>query len=120
MPRLNGLYILNADAFDLVYGTEERHRIERNVDVVGLPQTRDSINANRAALLRDVDVIFSGWGAPLLDEAFLDAAPNLKAFFHAAGTVGYCITDAIWRRGILVTTANAANAIPVAEYTLAA
>ena len=33
--------------------------------------------------------------------------------------MGYCTTDAVWDRGILVTTAVAANSIPVAEYTLA-
>ena len=27
--------------------------------------------------LREAEVIFSGWGAPVMDEAFLSAAPNL-------------------------------------------
>ena len=39
---------------------------------------------------------------------------------HAAGSVKHHITDACWERGIAVTSAAAANALPVAEYTLAA
>lgn len=31
----------------------------------------------------------------------------------------HLLTEACWERGIRITTANAANAIPVAEYTLA-
>jgi phosphoglycerate dehydrogenase-like enzyme len=118
MRKLNGLYILDTDALDQIYGPAERADIERLVDLVALPQTRQSI-AQHPSLLRNVDVILSGWGGPHLSEAFLDAAPNLKAFFYGAGTVGHCLTEAVWRREILVTTANAANAVPVAEYTVA-
>ena len=39
---------------------------------------------------------------------------------HAAGSVKHHITEACWERGIAVTSAAAANALPVAEYTLAA
>ncbi|HSV16408.1 MAG TPA: hydroxyacid dehydrogenase [Tepidisphaeraceae bacterium] len=117
MRRLNGLYILDSDALELTYGPAERRDIERYVDFVAPAQTRATIAADRS-LLKHVEVIFSGWGAPLLDDVFLDAAPNLKAFFHAAGSVGYCVTDEMWERGVMVTTANAANAVPVAEYTL--
>jgi phosphoglycerate dehydrogenase-like enzyme len=118
MRRLNGLYILDAEALDLTYGPAERRDIEHHVDFLAPAQTRQSL-VEHPSVLKHADVIFSGWGAPLLDQVFLDAAPKLKAFFHAAGAVGYCVTDAVWDRGVLVTTANAANAVPVAEYTLA-
>jgi phosphoglycerate dehydrogenase-like enzyme len=118
MQRLRGLYILNEDAHRLVYGPSERQAIEQHVEMVGPPQTRSSIAENKG-LLNDVEVIFSGWGAPIFDEKFLDAAPKLKVLFYGAGTVAYCTTPAVWERGILVTTAIAANSIPVAEYTLA-
>jgi phosphoglycerate dehydrogenase-like enzyme len=49
----------------------------------------------------------------------LDCAPKLKAIFYAAGAIGSWVTDAVWDRNILVTTASVANAQPVAEYTLA-
>jgi phosphoglycerate dehydrogenase-like enzyme len=46
--------------------------------------------------------------------------PKLRAILHAAGTVRGFVTDACWERGLLVSSAAHANAIPVAEYTLAA
>ena len=54
-----------------------------------------------------------------VDEAFLDAAPNLKAIFYAAGTVRYFVTDALWERGVRLTSGYGANAEFVAPYTLA-
>jgi phosphoglycerate dehydrogenase-like enzyme len=39
---------------------------------------------------------------------------------HAAGTVKHFVTDACWERGIRVSSAAWANALPVAEYTVAA
>ncbi|MBR7678476.1 hydroxyacid dehydrogenase, partial [Streptomyces daliensis] len=53
------------------------------------------------------------------DAAALAAAPGLRAVAHTAGTVRHHVTDACWERGIEVSSAAAANALPVAEYTLA-
>ncbi|MFG2606093.1 hydroxyacid dehydrogenase [Streptomyces sp. NPDC048514] len=72
----------------------------------------------RQALAR-TEVLITGWGCPRLDAAALDAAPRLRAVLHAAGSVKGFTTPEVWRRGILVSSAAAANALPVAEYTLA-
>ncbi|MFE3524351.1 hydroxyacid dehydrogenase [Streptomyces sp. NPDC059161] len=73
-----------------------------------------------AAALATAEVLLTCWGAPPLTAAVLDTAPKLRAVVHAAGSVKHHITDACWERGIAVTSAAAANALPVAEYTLAA
>ncbi|MET9481160.1 hydroxyacid dehydrogenase [Streptomyces sp. NPDC006638] len=73
-----------------------------------------------AAALADTELLVTCWGAPPLTAGVLDAAPRLRAVVHAAGSVKHHITDACWERGIAVTSAAAANARPVAEYTLAA
>lgn len=73
-----------------------------------------------AAALREAEVIFSGWGAPRMDDEFLHHAPRLRAVFYAGGSVRYFVTDALWRRGVRLTTAQASNAIPVAEYAASA
>jgi phosphoglycerate dehydrogenase-like enzyme len=70
--------------------------------------------------LREVEVLVTSWGCPQLTKERLDAAPALRAIFHCAGTVRTFVTDEIWRRGILVTNAADENAVPVAEFTLAA
>lgn len=73
-----------------------------------------------AAALAEAEVLLTCWGAPALTAEVLAAAPRLRAVVHAAGSVKHHITDACWERGIAVTSAAAANALPVAEYTLAA
>ncbi|MFI6690299.1 hydroxyacid dehydrogenase [Streptomyces sp. NPDC050433] len=73
-----------------------------------------------AAALADAELLITGWGAPPLTAEVLEAAPRLRAVVHAAGTVKHHVTDACWERGIVVASAAGANALPVAEYTLAA
>ncbi|GAA1710848.1 hydroxyacid dehydrogenase [Fodinicola feengrottensis] len=73
----------------------------------------------RGARLQDLEILITGWGCPPIDEAVLDAAPKLRAVVHTAGSVRAHITQACWDRGIEVSSAAAANAVPVAEYTVA-
>jgi phosphoglycerate dehydrogenase-like enzyme len=119
MPRLKGLFILRPDAYNAIYGPIERATIADLVDMIAPPQTQESISRQHA-ILREVEILFSGWGAPLMDATFLAHAPNLRAIFYGSGSIKGFVTDAVWERGILVTSAQAINAIPVAEYTLAA
>ncbi|MBN9629960.1 MAG: hydroxyacid dehydrogenase [Actinobacteria bacterium] len=72
-----------------------------------------------AGLLDRVEILVTGWGAPQIGRAELDRMPKLRAIVHAAGTVKDHLSDAVWDRGVLVTSAASANAYPVAEYTLA-
>ncbi len=70
-------------------------------------------------VLDKLEVLITGWGTPALSVDDLERMPRLRAVFHAAGTVKGHLPAEVWDRGILVTTAAAANAYPVAEYTLA-
>ena len=108
---------MEAQAFPLIYGPTEQQDIARHVEIIAPPQTRESIRQNPAPLA-EAEVIFSGWGAPRMDAAFLAAAPRLRAVFYGSGTTGYFTTDAFWNRDIVLTSAYVANAVPVAEYTL--
>jgi phosphoglycerate dehydrogenase-like enzyme len=83
------------------------------------PPALDDLTTPRArAALVDVDLLVTGWGCPPLDAAVLKAAPRLRAVVHTAGSVRSHITEACWERGIEVSSATSANALPVAEYTL--
>ncbi len=74
--------------------------------------------AEHAPQLHDLQVIFSTWGMPRLTEEHLSQLPALKAVFYAAGSVqGFA--RPLLDRGILVVSAWQANAVPVAEFTLA-
>ena len=113
-----GLYLLGESAFARIYGADSRRDIEAQVEIVAPLQTAESVAQDRSALA-DVTLIFSGWGMTRVDEAFLDAAPNLEAIFYAAGTVHYFVTDALWERGVRLTSGYGANAEFVAPFTLA-
>lgn len=112
-----GLYILDECHFDKIYGPDEHRDIESLVDIYAPLQTRESVKAE-PSVLHDAEFIFSGWGMPETDKDFLDAAPNLKVVFYGSGTIKYFIRDVFWERGIRITSAYAANGVPVAEYTL--
>ncbi|MFE7412970.1 hydroxyacid dehydrogenase [Streptomyces laurentii] len=80
----------------------------------------DSPGPAVAAALAEAEILLTCWGATPLTAEVLDRAPRLKAVVHAAGSIKHHITEACWERGIAVTSAAAANALPVAEYTVAA
>ena len=117
--RPRALFILGADSINAIYGSEEISELYDLADFIAPPQTRESIAAN-PGLLADVEVIFSGWGAPVMNDAFLDAAPNLRTVFYGAGSIRYFTPDGFWNRNIAITSAYVANAVPVAEYALGA
>jgi len=114
---LNGLFILHDEAYRKIYTPEVRQEIGKHVHISG-PQLNARTIRDHLALLEGVEVIFSGWGGPKLDATFLEAAPRLKAVFYGAGSVKSMVTDAFWDRNIPITSAYAANAVPVAEYVL--
>ena len=101
-----------------VYAPETLKRLE---EIAGLdPEIYDkeTVLANPAAFA-DVDYLFSTWGMPVMTEEEIEIAfPNLKCVFYSAGSVQYFARPFL-NRGIKVFSAWAANAVPVAEYTLA-
>ncbi|MGC4030147.1 MAG: hydroxyacid dehydrogenase [Tepidisphaeraceae bacterium] len=118
MSRLCGLVILDEKSQRMIYGPDELREIGGLVNLLAEPMTRVQA-ASKPELLRDADVLFSGWGGPTLSRAFLSTAPKLRAVFYGAGSLASIVTDAAWERGLTITSALHANAVPVAEYTLA-
>lgn len=118
--RVSAMLVMSETAYRDLFDDELRVRLEALAELV-LPEPVATFAdpAVRSAL-GEVDVLVTSWGCPPLDADVLDAAPRLRAVFHAAGSVKHHVTDACWERGLAVTTAAAANAVPVAEYTLAA
>lgn len=75
--------------------------------------------ADIAGRLADVEVLLGSWGMPKLDAELLAAAPRLRAVCYAAGSVKRFVTPESYARGVVVTTAMHANAVPVAEVAVA-
>ncbi|MCC5845224.1 MAG: hydroxyacid dehydrogenase [Verrucomicrobia bacterium] len=68
--------------------------------------------------LQDLEYIFSTWSMPDLSEEEIRKLPELKAVFYAAGSVqGFA--RPFLKCGVKIFSAWAANAIPVAEFSLA-
>ncbi len=118
MSKLKAAFILHKRHYPNIYDTEQRARVDRLVDVVCEPLSRDDV-AEFPEKLHGVEVILSGWGAPLMDAAFFEHASELKAVFYGAGSVRSFVTRDFWERDLVLTSSWAANAVPVAEYTVA-
>ncbi len=71
-------------------------------------------------VLARAEILVTGWGCPRIDLATLALAPRLRLVAHAAGSVKSLIGREVLDAGIVVVNAASANAIPVAEFTLAA
>jgi phosphoglycerate dehydrogenase-like enzyme len=115
---IKGIFILNLDAYEVIYPAPVRDQIMRLVDIAAPPQTSKSILED-PQLLESVEAVFSGWGCPVLNIDLLEKAPILKVIFYGAGSIKYFVTDAFWERNIQVTSAYAANSVPVVEFCLA-
>ncbi len=71
------------------------------------------------ARFRHVEIIFSTWGMPqFTEEEIKDCFPSLKCVFYGAGTVQK-FAHPFLRCGVKIFSAWAANAVPVAEMSVA-
>jgi phosphoglycerate dehydrogenase-like enzyme len=117
--KKKAILLLPAWSRDRIYGPDGIAEISQLVDLTDCAELLDTLYA-LSPVLADTEVILSGWGMVTMNADFLDAAPRLKAVMYGAGSVRYFLTDDFWERDILLTSAWAANAIPVIEYTIAA
>ncbi|MFJ4046277.1 hydroxyacid dehydrogenase [Microbacterium sp. NPDC089987] len=117
-PRAHA--VMDADAFALLFDEPRRDRFASLADVGSRMLITDLDDPAHAALLAETEVLLTSWGAPRLDAERLARMPRLRAVLHAAGSVQHLVSDELWARGIRLTTAADANAMPVAEFTLGA
>ncbi|WP_231500067.1 hydroxyacid dehydrogenase [Saccharothrix sp. NRRL B-16314] len=118
--RPQALLVMEPEHFRVQFGPAQLDRLDRLVGLADPVSTAELDSPAVRRRLREVEVLLTSWGCPPLTTERLAAAPDLRAIFHGAGSVRSFVTDEVWRRGILVTTAADENAIPVAEFTVAA
>ncbi|MBQ4089698.1 MAG: glycerate dehydrogenase [Clostridia bacterium] len=107
----------NRHNIDYVYGPAQMAELKRITGIDGKVYSLDE--ARRSPEARTAEVIFSTWGMPKVAyDEILEVFPELKAVFYGAGSV-QAFAEPFIRRGIDVFSAWQANAVPVAEYTLA-
>jgi phosphoglycerate dehydrogenase-like enzyme len=101
--------------------TDEHYaRLDALVDIVDRDPLESFKDERAEALLPQAEILVTGWGCPRIGSRVLDLAPDLRLVAHAAGTVRDLVTDSFWASGIPLISAADANAVPVAEFTVAA
>lgn len=116
-PKL--AFALAADKTKYVFDQRALARLADTCDIVSSEALGEFSSADAKAVLAEIDILVTGWGCPMVTPEVVKAAPNLKLIAHAAGTVKYTLSPAVYAAGISVTHAADANAVPVAEFTLA-
>lgn len=105
------------ETLEQVYGSQRFEKLRKCTDLYPTIVTSQNMDTCLPDL-QDLEVIFGTWGLMPLSDDQLDCLPSLRALFYAAGYAGY-FAGPLLRRGIIVTSSAAANAVPVAEFTLA-
>lgn len=96
-----------------------REELDRLVEPA--PSVLETLDDGPAlAALADAEVLLTGWGCPPVTAVVLSSAPRLRAVVHAGGTAAALVDrSAAAQRGVALSNAGNANAVPVAEYTFA-
>lgn len=101
-----------------VYSDAVVDRIAAEAELDRTYYNKADVLANKEAFA-DTEYIFSTWGMPVMTEEEITACfPSLRAVFYAAGSV-QTFARPFLNVGVKVFSAWAANAVPVAEYTVA-
>ncbi|GAA1559888.1 hydroxyacid dehydrogenase [Kribbella hippodromi] len=118
--RPAALFALGAHHLPDLYPPRSMHRLQQLVRIDQTVVAEQFSTEDILAALASTELLITGWGCPRITPAVLDAAPRLRAILHTAGSVKALLSPACWERGLAITSAATANAVPVAEYTLAA
>ncbi|MDT7840330.1 hydroxyacid dehydrogenase [Streptomyces justiciae] len=117
LPR--AVFAMDPVHLPLLFPAPLMGRLRQAADLDPALVVQDFTDPVAADALARAEVLITGWGCPPLDAGVLAAAPRLRTVLHAAGSVRSLVGDALWERGITVSSAVTGNALPVAEYTLA-
>ncbi len=112
----------NKDSLFKVYPEQLRSRFSKIVDIIGTLSsfTPEALSeSNTEKMLNETDIILSTWGMPRFEKSFISQKmPFLKAVFYGAGSVQGFAHEFLDENKIVVS-AWGANAVPVAEFTVA-
>lgn len=107
----------NKELIDRVYSEETKQKIQKHAQIYPYLIDKENLQEHKE-YLQNADVIFCSWGMPVLTKEDIKTyLPNLKAIFYGAGTVQYFARPFL-ESEVRIVSAWAANAVPVAEYTL--
>lgn len=118
---MKAIFLLNNKAnVEYVYSKDALERLKKLIDIdLDDIYCQEDLEANPEKFA-DVEYVFSTWSMPGGSEPKDDFGrfmPKLKGLFYAAGSVRY-FAESYFKRNVRIFSAYAANAVPVAEYTV--
>ncbi|MGF6822866.1 phosphoglycerate dehydrogenase-like enzyme [Microbacterium sp. ZKA21] len=113
-------FLMPEDTFSRVFGTADIARLlaEPRLRLLAAEPLDLSAPGHRR-MLAEAQIVITGWDSPELRGDALAALPSVRAVAHSAGTVRPIVTDELLALGVDVASSASANAVPVAEFTLA-
>jgi phosphoglycerate dehydrogenase-like enzyme len=105
------------DLADRVFPESRIARLKELADVHPVMIDKKNFEEQLPALT-DCEYIFSTWGMLILKAEQIQKLPSLKMVLYGAGTVKY-FAEPFLQQDIRIVSAWAANAVPVAEFTVA-
>lgn len=117
---MKSIYLANNQSqIDYVYSEEIKDRLFTEAELCKEDRyTQEEILAEPSKF-SEVEYIFSTWSMPkFTEEQIAECFPSLKAVFYSAGSV-QPFARPFMSKGVKIFSAWAANAVPVAEYTVA-
>jgi phosphoglycerate dehydrogenase-like enzyme len=119
-PRIKAAFAMTPELLPFVFGGDELRRLQQLLDLD--PQRVLNANAGLHDIEEDelasIELLITGWGAPSIGPENVTMLLALRGVVHWGGGGGP-LDEVATARGIPVSTARAANAIPVAEFTIA-
>lgn len=109
---------IGKDHYERMFNQEAWDALDAFAHVVHHPGQEPADKEALLALLPQADACITSWGVAQLDAGVVAAAPQLQAMAHMGSSVKRFVSDAVWERGIQVTSAGLALAQDVAETTL--
>lgn len=117
LPRLS--LAMDPERTQHVLTPQALNRLSQSIEILDMGRICDFHDPSVQDRLEHTDILLTGWGCPDIGARELALMPRLKLISHAAGTVKYFLSQAVFERGITVCSAAEANAQPVAEFSLA-
>ena len=106
------------DIFNTFFTDKAIKEIEKLGEVKYNPFDREYTREELKEELKDIDVVFTGWGATCYDEELLEKANKLKLIAHTGGSAAALVSEELSKRNITLLSGNRLYAESVAEGAL--
>jgi phosphoglycerate dehydrogenase-like enzyme len=117
-PRPHVLVLAHGDLLQQIFPDTIRRELDAFAEARYNDLDRPFSEAELVERITDADGCITTWGSPRFTPEVVSSAPRLRVIAHAAGSVKPIVSDAVFQRGIVVTSAAGVIARYVGEMAL--